>query len=522
MKTPYTLTWPGQIAEDGLSGWLVYASRGSRKAKGEVKSKPIPPSERKAEILLDIGIWYVRVIAQFRDGSEEPWQQVTPRRFVVTGGGGELSEPTEALVANVDPQVSGGLTIAPTDESEPPHFLEVIEHEDDYPTWGKVIAQAPARLDGPLLDTALAPSIRFPVADPMHVPGSAANHNPARTLSVRRVGYGGQVSAPATQQVTLVDRLGYGEILIAEVDTGAGSQTGFPTPAATDAFEYDTVAGFRMRELPPLSDTAFYADMGTADAGTGKDQSVSPFLRVGVIPTDEVDLGADLVFQLECADRARRAHPSGTPAATRDAIGEIPVSTMYGIPTQPVAHEKWKDNPLAFGPYYLSRHVRGDGSPVHPLRRIRWEYRAATSITVSLDDDGVPWLPYVPGSWVRGRYVQARLTLEDETGWFQVISGDIVVKALVPERMAYGVLSWTGSTAHPGMTVTLPVHPVTGGALFPNAGVVTATAYGTATTFAVVNAQLDRAANTIKLMVWGSGNVAHATNQDVYWYAVGY
>ncbi len=312
-------------------------------------------------------------------------------------------------------------------------------------------------------------------------------------------------------------------VLIAEVDLVGGTKnggSGWSGPAAPDTYEFDTSEGWQTVKLPAASDAAGWAALGAIN-GTFLTENwihLTPFFQNATIPTNEHDFGASVHFMPECWDNCHRSDVAADNAYLNTK------SSNLNMPMFPHLHDdETRDAPTNYGPKYLMDEVTGTGKPKNPLRFIRWEVRV--SDTADMEGNSVPWEPYMPGMWLKGRYFQARLIIEEETGYFRVRSGEVLVRALFPRRIVSGSVAWpTNGVAAPGVTVTLPVHPITGGSMFPNAMYVVASCQGNGGTVAHIALPSGHGAGatTFKIMVRDSANAQATTADTIEWAAFGY
>lgn len=457
--------------------------------------------DRSCRIQLWEGFWYIRVLMETCDCTEEPWERAEVFCHHVTG-----REVTPIVPANFGLGVTehGGATAHdPPRVDSGPHVVQVTECWSGAPGpgYGLLHDEYETRPGGVLQDPGHGLKRRFRMGGSVHPPTTVAYRNPAREWCLSTMGLGGMRGSGHTATTILPELVGRQAIQIAQVDVTAGTYAGFNAPVpGTDPFEFDPAAGFRTIQLPPQSDAATYAAMGPV-GGPGLFSELphlTPFARVATIPAAAVDLGSDLVFELEAFARFCRTYTGSEPFLSRD------VCSLRGFPMHPAHDEEGhlpselhQDEPQAYGPHYLMRDVLQTGEPRNPVRFCRFEYQL----------DGGGWNVHVPGQLLRGQVLEVRMVLIDETGFWRIASGDVDVRVRFPERMVRLTVPWTPMTPPPGVVLTLPVHPITGGSLFPNQMTAVASAGGAGgTTMHVANVYgMAPGAASVGLMVWSAG-----------------
>lgn len=514
----YGISWHDSHFHSRVCGYVVYASRDRRQLGRKVVE--VCRDERYAVFEISEGYWWLTVLQKYTDCSIEEWRRVKREPLHATGRETPPSAVASGCVGAIDPGMSGMVLADPPGDDEPASITQVIEGEAGHPEHGKLVHQEPEYAHGVLQEMGRTSGIRFPLDDHVAAPASAAHRKVDRTLFVQRVGVTGALGDATEVSQVLPERHGFMEVLLAEVDTNLGTSTGFTAPTAADMYEHDPVGGFRTKRLPQAGDTAGWAPYGSV-GGPSSFASMghlTPYVQEAWVPTDVQDLGSDQVFIVECADSVRR--PKVSPGPVSEPFLDAPVDSLSYLPMMPENLEAHHNDPRDFGPHYLMREFRQSGLPARPLRHVRWEVRTSQSLPIT----GEAWKPYIPGQWHRGRYVQVRLRLFDETGWSQVISGDVSVRARIPRRVYSGQVAWAApGVPYPGVTVTLPVHPITGGALFPNQMHVVATAQGLGGVASIVTVGgAGAGAAGFTIMVWAAGGGTQTAAEAVDYIVTGY
>lgn len=494
---PTNVSWTCDHLPTNACGFVIYASKvlGER---GEKLAETCRDA-RFAQVILREGLWYVRVAIKLTNCREQQWPRLVSRQYHVTGREVTPVGPASLGVAHVEPDVHGFLTIDPPPISGGRHHLQVVEVDeaDTWPGSGLLVGEHNPEPGGVLRDRG---RVSVPVAMDgfSRVPGALVGPLQSKRVVVSPIGPNGKRGDGTTVTAIAREREHLAETVIARVDTVGGTYTGFPAPLKFETHEHNAGDGFRTRLLPTVGNAAAWGHFGSVGGPSAASTlRVSPYPHETPITTNEVDLGADSVFVMECHAAIRRIASAAT---------SLPVHGMTFHPAIPAndvpdikASELHLYDPLTYGAHYLARDtIAGTGKARNPLKLCRWEVRADTVTPIA-----APWQDYVPGMQMRGRYVQARLTLVDETGWHQVKTGELTVAVRWPRRRWETNVAWPGPIGYPGVIVPLPVHPITGGSLFPNAMFAVATGQGLTGAMSVVAVSGQApGAPAVNVMVW--------------------
>jgi hypothetical protein len=238
-----------------------------------------------------------------------------------------------------------------------------------------------------------------------------------RTIHLRAMSLDGRPGASVSRVAFSPGGDGYYGHSIASI--AGATLSGFPAAGATDPFEYDATDGVRLRAIPAISGGAAW---GTVAGGLTITHRVGPYLGAAKVESNEVDLGADVRFVLDIYDEVRRR--SGTfPLKAIAALSIMPIC--------PEGYEPYRDD-TALHPGWLAREAQGDGKARNPIRpqHARWEFVIGTSASVPHAD--ADYRPYIPGMWLKGRYLRVRLVLAEPTCHWQVTCPNATVVARIP------------------------------------------------------------------------------------------
>jgi hypothetical protein len=358
------------------------------------------------------GKWFVRVIAVNNAGTETDWKLPvvtgSTASVVVSRDKEDPSTPTNAGANQVVNELSIQVTLDPPDENDPPQEVEVIQGPDA--SLGQLLTSAPAERGSETGDvgerTVTAP-----------VPALPGRTGTRRVLSIRgRTKAAKHPGSAVTVPITTIDYPNHDSVVVGSVVTG--TLTNIYAPISTDSWEAGTY-GIRLRAHPPS--TNWNGGWGTSGSGIlANEPSGSYYVREAAITVATYDLGSAKDFWLECYDEAQR-DANGlalTSVASKDlayASGPVEVDRFSGGDR----NVNW-----AFDLF------RSDGKPRRPLPKTRWQYQ--TSLTTNLGD----WQEYVPGARANGRYVRARMYLDEPTGFSRVEVPYAYVRAWTPHDQA--------------------------------------------------------------------------------------
>ncbi len=418
-------SWTVDVVPEGLAEWVIYAST-DRATKGQEVAR-VPGAERFATWVSDESLIYVRVLGVKRDGPEEPWDGVEPDEVLIQGRDEtkEPEAPSNVAVGQVDLSMSGRVSVDPPSRGDPASFVQVVQGADEYT--GKLVAETKVLPSGPIGVDGPPRQVSMPI--PLDGTGGS------KTLVVRKMGTAGRPSSSVARTSPEVEDLaGFHEVAVCS--WSGTTRSNVPAAGTTDAHEFDATHGARARAKPTLANATSGNGWGTLASGLLASARVhGAYLQTITVESDEVDLGAALVFRLTAADTVGRASAAGT----------IRPLWATKVPMIPAAHPDVRLLPE--GVAWASRETRLDGYPRQPVRNWRWEYVVGTSSPVAHASSD--YKPLVPGQLVSGRYVRVRLVVTDPTGQHRVICPSATVTAHVFRRTRTG----TGS---PESVVTAP------------------------------------------------------------------
>ena len=425
MSLNVSYSWTVDVVPEGLAEWVIYAST-DRATKGQEVAR-VPGAERFATWVSDESLIYVRVLGVKRDGPEEPWDGVEPDEVLIQGRDEtkEPEAPSNVAVGQVDLSMSGRVSVDPPSRGDPASFVQVVQGADEYT--GKLVAETKVLPSGPIGVDGPPRQVSMPI--PLDGTGGS------KTLVVRKMGTAGRPSSSVARTSPEVEDLaGFHEVAVCS--WSGTTRSNVPAAGTTDAHEFDATHGARARAKPTLANATSGNGWGTLASGLLASARVhGAYLQTITVESDEVDLGAALVFRLTAADTVGRASAAGT----------IRPLWATKVPMIPAAHPDVRLLPE--GVAWASRETRLDGYPRQPVRNWRWEYVVGTSSPVAHASSD--YKPLVPGQLVGGRYVRVRLVVTDPTGQHRVICPSATVTAHVFRRTRTG----TGS---PESVVTAP------------------------------------------------------------------
>lgn len=425
MSLNVSYSWSVDVVPEGLAEWVIYAST-DRATKGQEVAR-VPGAERYATWVSDESLIYVRVLGVKRDGPEEPWDGVEPDEVLIQGRDEtkEPEAPSNVAVGQVDLSMSGRVSVDPPSRGDPASFVQVVQGADEYT--GKLVAETKVLPSGPIGVDGPPRQVSMPI--PLDGTGGS------KTLVVRKMGTAGRPSSSVARTSPEVEDLaGFHEVAVCS--WSGTTRSNVPAAGTTDAHEFDATHGARARAKPTLANATSGNGWGTLASGLLASARVhGAYLQTITVESDEVDLGAALVFRLTAADTVGRASAAGT----------IRPLWATKVPMIPAAHPDVRLLPE--GVAWASRETRLDGYPRQPVRNWRWEYVVGTSSPVAHASSD--YKPLVPGQLVSGRYVRVRLVVTDPTGQHRVICPSATVTAHVFRRTRTG----TGS---PESVVTAP------------------------------------------------------------------
>lgn len=408
-----TVSWTCAIQSPDLKEWRIYATTDSGR-KGDLMAT-VAAEGRSCEIEVEEDSWTVRRVAVSKTDVEDPWES-SPAvvQQLVTGRGEEPPAASEPAILQTEPGTQATVAVAPPDAQDGPTVVEVIEGPDEFT--GVLVAEVAVPPAGPTRNGARMAHAAIPL--------DGSGGGGTRTLVVATRSRGGSRGAAATAQtVTVPERPAYEGVVVCAVDAAAGTSTNMATPSAVEGAYVAAPHGIYTKRMPALNDAAGWNDLGPINGGTDRWGSpFTPYPQELTARGSEKDLGAVLDFVLECKDQVQRLSAAGV-------LPTKPIWSLCGFRVAPSVNPDLKHENEE-GPAWLWRQMRADGKMGRPLTKKRWQYVVGNSSnpTPSAGD----WKPYVPGAWLRGRYVQVRLLVEDTLGFHGLKTGNINVYARVP------------------------------------------------------------------------------------------
>lgn len=435
-KVRHTASWRCDYQDPEIDVWRVYVSP-DKAAKGTCLATA-SASDRSAswEGSDQDGDQKVRVLPVTKAGIEYPWDAednpVADLR-VDTVAMAEASLPSTAVVAPVETSLTARVSVDAPPPTDAPSSVQVTEGSD--PSTGKVLAEVAIEPAGPLVpDKAGQVSATVPIED---LPDAD------KVLTVRAITKGGRPSdtvSTRTLRTPPVEQ--FHQVALASIS--GVTLVGFPPAAPTDAWEYDAADGLRLRQLP-----ADFTTTGSTWGWFGDPAGLmygmpagSHFATDAKVESDELDVGEVLTFRLGIADTIKRKTAAGfMPSQPFDALTFVPFDPVRDSRVIPVPDS----------PAWIAREQRTDGKQRQGVRGWRWEYVVGTVSPVAHAD--ADYRPYVPGQWIRGRYLRVRLVISEPQGWHQLICPTVSVVAFIPKRQIVGAGEPEGAdTAPPGST----------------------------------------------------------------------
>ena len=440
--------------------WRVYLST-SLGVKGKLVAEV--PGGDTGYVLRDVkpGLNVVRILAVNNVGTEDEWAGASNTAYkMVTRDTQTPAAPVKAGASQVASAISASVVLDPPAENEPASEVEIIQGSD--PSLGQRIAVAPVARGS---DTGEG-GARSPTATVPAMPGRTAVR---RVLSIRNRTRSAQHPGSAvTVPITTVDYPNHNALVVGSIVTG--TLVNIVAPVSNQRWEHGTY-GARLRAVPPTSE---WLGASTTDgwglSGTGilaAEPSGSYYMTAATITISTYDLGSTKNWWLECWDEAQR-DAAELPMANLESrllnfySGPLGINALAGDDR----NVDWSFQ--AF---------RSDGKPTQPLPPTRWQYRYGDAEPLG------DWLEYIPGIHARGRYVQARMILDEPMGMTRVLVPYAYCRVWTPHAEA----PITNSLPHRG--VLKPVG-YAGLAIKENAtaqnigtSAVTVTLYDTATPF---------------------------------------
>lgn len=404
---PLRISWDA-VVDANIASWRIYLST-CHLDKGERIAEVAPDDRTFTTRPLPDAQYHVRVLAVSFGGTEEDWQLTRGQdRLTVSAARAEpddLVNPGAALVSGE----TGIRIVADPSVESPAHHVEVIRGPDEYR------GQLVGTLDIPHEEfvgdlTGRAASFLLPA-----LPGRRTGGGDMKLLLRPVTREGKRGGTAASVEVPYLDLPNHTPTVLASI-VGT-TLVGITAAVNTDPWETDATDGARLKEIPQSSDLTVANGWGTSGSGLFADNpSGARYLIEGVITTDEIDLGAVKTFVLECYDEVQRKTAAGALATIE--------SRRLEFPSAPHLDPATADTTI--GPDWCFRFLQSDGKPLRPLPASFWEHRIGDTTPLSGD-----WLPHVPGTRHRGRYVESRFTMSEPVGLHQLICPRAYMRAWV-------------------------------------------------------------------------------------------
>lgn len=442
------LSWSYPTEDPDVVSFEVYVRAVSTDAEtpGEALGQyvgSVPAKERSHSVELSEGRWVGYVVPVFRDGSRGDGLEASAIDVVELGTtGAAITDPPASIgIAQTDPTVQVRAIEEPPSIDEEPHLVQIIEGGAD-PLQGKLVGEHATVPGGPMAPNA---SRQASPAHPME--GSEGGDVPAtRTVWARRVNPHGKAAAtPRSRTVPIPPRPNHDAIPVLSIVGATTSNLLAGSPAAGGSWELDATDGIQLLALG-VGSSAHASWTGLVGALVESTLGAAPYFQKATVESEEVDLGASVVFVLECYDEAQRK-----------TLVSPAWATLYGYdvtyPSAPAVDRRGRAEHPEESPWWMSKHLTGEGKPTQPLRKCRWQYVVGASSTVPHDESD--YIDYVPGQTIVGRYVRVRLLLVEPTGFHQVICPKAIATAKVLLRRETTSASPEGVlTRGPGSLVT--------------------------------------------------------------------
>ena len=433
-----TLSWDIANADPAIRAWRIYGNpEPTLEVLGEF-IREIPVSQSKATFDVQEGAWKFRVLGVKREETETPWETASGTKGGLFFARGVKTQPL------APEEVGGGLvgegdlrvevrTRAP---DEQPNKVQLIGgppaavYSISGPGFGHLLSEFDERRADLLSD-----DVGRVLSQGQRVDGQDMATD--RRLWVRAMSYDGTPSTATERTLHPPRRAHLDARVVASINGVSGAYSGFLAPGSTDGWEASATYGFRAKQLP-LSGAGAWSNWG-AVGGSGLFSSLLTLGRYvdnAKIRTNEIDLGEEMLFQLDCYHEAHRRDSAWASKTVREW------NSVPGIPCE--FRRMRNDRPHAG---WTMREVLVGGEPRQPLRDVWWEYVAGTTSPVATTE--ADWRRLVPGQWIRARYFRVRLRFEEPLPWFRFATGNLRVTVLRPRLVTTGTGTPEGALAGP-------------------------------------------------------------------------
>lgn len=403
------ISWRCDWQDPGIYFWNVYASE-VREHKGERVGR-VGADDRSCVIEVLEGVYYIRVLYEKHDGSEEDWRSKAVEVLHATAQLVSPGTPQVLAVGYVEPSLQARATIEPPARDVAPHFLQVVDGPSG--SRGVLVGEARVVPRGPLgPDGARIPTVTIPME----------GRDEARTVILRAMGAEGLPSSDVSRTVRSPPMETFHAVALASVS--GTTLVGFPAAVAADGFEYDATDGLRLKAFGCFDD--IHNDWNGFDGTMGDCDALGAFMDHATVESNELDVGVVCTFRLSIKDTTRR----------KDAVGAFDFLPFDGLLFPLFPHTDPEIRPTEESYPWAARELSFDGTQRQPIRHRRWQYVVGDSTSVPHAD--ADYRDYVSGEWIRGRYVRVRLVVREPFGLHQIICPTITVEALIPRRFHVG------------------------------------------------------------------------------------
>lgn len=432
-----TLSWDISNPDPAIRAWRIYGNpEPTLNVRGQF-IRELPVSESRCTFDVQEGAWKFVVLGVKREETETPFETASGTRgglFFARGVKCQPLPPEDVGGGLVGDEVRVQVRARAPDEQ--PNKVQLIGgppasvYSIAGPGFGHLLEEfAEARAD------LLADDVGRALSHGRRAEGQGMAVD--RRLWVRSISYDGTPSTAVERTLYPPERAHLDGRVVASIDGAAGTYTGFPAPGANDGWEASATYGFRAKQLPVVGG-AGWSNWG-AVGGTGLFSSLLTLGRYvdnAKIRTDQIDLGATQLFQLDTYHEAHR----------RDSVwGTKTVREWNAVPGIPCEFRRMRNDRPHAG--WTMREVLVGGEPRQPLRDVWWEFVAGTVSPVPTAESD--WKRLVPGQWIRARYFRVRLRFEEPLPWFRFATGNVQIAVLRSRHVTTGSGSPEGSVAAP-------------------------------------------------------------------------
>jgi hypothetical protein len=436
------LSWSPRRPDPTIRAYRVYGNPDQEvpEFKGALLAE-VPATQDTAVLEVQEGWWRFVVVAVKREEFESPFEgaEAVEERYVVARGNAAKPPTPDAPAGGpVDVTGEGRFSVTPTKVGVPPHKVQVIALPGTGvdPGMGHLLGEFTQEPKGPQGADAMRTAGRVWVPPGIGRTGT-------RVVAVR--GMSAEGHPGGLVELTppfLEDGERQEQVVLATIDKATGALVGFPAAAATDGGEYGAGYGGRLREIPAQGASG-WADWGKVGGGGlfSSLRNLGRYVDNAKIRTNEWDLGASVLYRLDLYHELARDATS--------VWSTWPVALLRCYPMVPHEHQSLRQTDqvgTASGGWLMRETLHG-GRPRQPLRDFWWEVTVGDSTPVPTGESD--WKRYEPGTYLKARYGRARLCMIEPTGWWRIVTGNVIVAAQLPRVVKYGSGSPEGSVTAP-------------------------------------------------------------------------